>query len=188
MDINISNDDFSIYDPYTTAYIPLGILSLLGLSIGLSVFFIYRFLIITFDPVAFLLLAILLCPWVYVFVEASQNGLIERLIIRLKIDSSGIHCHKLGHKQFSIVWDEIHVYGILDSSFSYVEKKIIFFSLDKQEHMPKNSKEVNKISPRRIILQYRDGVWTALACYLPSDMKRKLDYSLKRNEGCFHKR
>lgn len=179
---------FSIYDPYTTVVLPIGILLLCGLSIGLSAFFIFKFVISTFNPISLLLIGVLLGPWIYIFIAAYQNGLIERLTIRLAIDSSGIHCYKFGRRQFSFFWDEIHTYGILNSSFSYADKKILLFSLNKREYAPKNNIEINTVSSERIILQYRNDLWLELRCYMPTDMKAKLDYSLLQNESCFHKR
>ena len=55
-----------LYDKQTTFTVIGGILLMYGLCLGLCGFFVYRFLIRTFDPAVYLLLAIVLCPLIQI--------------------------------------------------------------------------------------------------------------------------
>lgn len=179
---------YSIYDPCTTFLLPIMLALFCALSIGLSIFFLKRFLLHCYDPAVFLLLTVLICPWVYVFVNLHKNGLLLRLLLRLYFDEHGIHCSLFGKEKYMIEWGQIHTFGTLGYSFSWASGMLILFSTDKKELAPKNTVELNQISRKRMIIRYRPEVWEALMEVIPADMREKLNYAFSRKQDCFHKR
>lgn len=179
---------FGIYDQYTTIILPMMLGLFCALSVGLSAFFIKRFLLDSFDPAVFLLLAIVLGPWIFVLIGLRKNGLLLRLFLRFTLDQEGIHCFLWGKEQYRIEWNRIHTFGLMGYSFSYAGGLLLLFSTDKKELAPKNLVEANRISGDRMIIRYRPEVWEALAEVMPADMGEKLDYALSRKQDCFHKR
>lgn len=179
---------YSIYDPYTTFFVPISLALFCTLSIGLSIFFIKRFFLDYYDPSIFLLLAVLICPWIYVLVNLHKNGMLLRLFLRFHVDKYGIHCSLLGKEQYTIEWDSIHTFATLGYSFSWAGGVLIIFSTDKKELAPRNLMEANRVSRERMIIQYRPEIWEALMEAVPDDMRKKLNYAFSRKQDCFHKR
>ena len=177
-----------IYDIFTSLFLPIILTLFFILGIALSLFFIKRFLIERYDPTVFLLIAILLCPWIYIISELIRSGLMLRLLLRMKIDKIGIHCYLFGVKRYTIMWEDVRTYGIIGHSFAYVSKTLILFSLDAKEYAPLNSAGVYKVCENRLIIQYRTDIWDDLMRHMPEDMCKKLTYALSRKQDCFHKR
>ena len=175
---------FGIYDRYTTLFLP-GMLGLFCvLSGGLSVFFIKKFLLDNFDPAVFLLLAILIGPWIFVLTGLWKNGLLLRLLLRFSLDEEGIHCVLPVGGMYDIRWQDIRTFGTLGDFGS----TLLLFSTDKKEIAPKNRQEVHRISRNRMVIRCRPEIWTALAETMPADMREKLQYAIARKQDCFHKR
>lgn len=179
---------FCLYESSISFVLPVLLALLCLLSVALSSFFIKRFLLDSYDPAVYFLLAILIGPWIYVIVSLQRNGLLKRLFLRFSVDESGIHCFLLGKKCYSIDWDNIHTFAVIGFSFSYASGVMIIFSSDKKEYAPRNLREINRISQGRMVIQYRSDVWTALQQFMPTDMCEKLSYAISRNQDCFHKR
>lgn len=188
MNKRISKKNYSIYDSSSSVFFPVMLMLFCVLSIALSGFFVKLFLIDHYDPAVFILFAILLGPWVYVIVRLQRSGLIQRIFLRLCFDKNGIRCFLLGRKRYQIAWEDIHTYGLIDCFFSYVSRSLMIFSTDPKEFAPQNRIEANRISPCRIIIQYRSDVWVALKQVMPADMCEKLDYAISKKQDCFHKR
>lgn len=179
---------FGIYDRYTTFFLPVILGLFCALSVGLSAFFIKRFLLDSFDPAVFLLLAILIGPWIFVLIGLRKNGLLRRLFLRFTLDQEGIHCFLPFGGRYVIRWSEIHTFGTLGYSFSRAGGVLLLFSTDKKELAPKNLMEANRISGDRMIIRYRPEVWEVLMAVMPADMTQMLGYALSRKQDCFHKR
>lgn len=179
---------YSIYDRYTTIVLPVMLGLFCALSVGLSAFFIKRFLLNSFDPAVFLLLAILIGPWIFVWIGLKRNGLLRRLFLRFTLDEAGIHCVLPFGGRYVIRWSEIHTFGTLGFAFSWAGGVMILFSTDKKELAPKNLVEANRVSRDRMIIRYRPEVWEALAEAMPDDMTQMLGHALSRKQDCFHKR
>lgn len=183
-----SNVWYSIYDRCTTWMLLLGLTSMCILALGLSIFFIVRFLVISFDPGVFILLLIIDCPWVIVFVNLLKQGFLLRLLSRIRFAEEGIHIGWFARPATVLRWDEIHTYGIIGYSVAYASKTIIYMSKDRQELAPKSIKEANAISSNRISIECRKEIWFSLLEHMPLDMKRKLSDSLSKERDGFFKR
>lgn len=179
---------FSIYDTYTAVFLPVVLVLLCALSVGVSVFFVKRFLVDDCDPVVFLLLAVLNVPWVYALASMWKSGFMQRLFLRLRIDESGIQGFLFGRKLYELPWADIRTFGVVGFSFSYVSGAHLLFSVQKDEYAPRTLPELNRVCHGRIIVQYRSDVWDALVRVMPTDMGRKLGEALSKKQDCFHKR
>ena len=96
----IYSKKISIYDPYTTWGIILGLTLMYTMTIALTGFFAWKFLIIDCDPSVIILLFVINSPWIVVTVLLSRDKLINRLMLRLAFSSEGIHCFVLGKEKF----------------------------------------------------------------------------------------
>lgn len=179
---------YSIYDGRTTWMLILGLTSMCILALGLSAFFVVRFLVISFDPGVFILLLIIDGPWVIVLANLLKQGFILRLLSRIRFAEEGVHISCFARPATVLRWDEIHTYGITRYSVAYASKTIIYMSKDRQELAPKSIKEANAISSKRISLECREEIWLSLLEYMPLDMKRKLSDSLNKERDGFFKR
>lgn len=184
----IYSKKISIYDPYTTWGIILGLTLMYTMTIALTGFFAWKFLIIDCDPSVIILLFVINSPWIVVTVLLSRDKLINRLMLRLAFSSEGIHCFVLGKEKYTIAWGCIHTYGIIGYSTVYISKEMIFFSTNRKELVAKTLTEANVVSQNRVVVQIRPDSWRTLAKFLPLDMLDKLSYSLSKKEDCFHKR
>lgn len=188
MNTGIRRKKHSIYTPYTTVFLSVMLFLLCILGIVLSIFFIMHFLIDDYDPTVYLLLAILVGPWVFVLASLWKSGFMQRLFLRIHIEEDGIQCFLLGRKLHKFEWADIRTFGVVGFSFSYVSGVYILFSKDKNEYAPKTLPEINMISHSRMIVQYRSEVWDALIQFMPTDMSKKLSDALSKKQDCFHKR
>lgn len=188
MNNRVFSKKYSLYDSSSSVFLPVMLMLFCVLSIALSGFFMKRFLIDDYDPSAYILLALTIGPWAYVIVSLQRNGLLKRLFLRLYFDENGIHCFLLEKKRYLIAWEDIHTYGFTDCSFSYASRSMMIFSTDPKEFVPKNRMEANRISPCRIIIQYRSDVWAVMKQVMPADMCEKLGYAISKKQDCFHKR
>lgn len=180
--------NYSLYESSISYVLPTFLLLLCLLSIVLSCFFIKKFLLDSYDPAVYFLVALMIGPWIYVIIGLQQCGVFKRLFLRFSVDESGIHCYLFGKKQYEIRWDHIHTFGIVGFSFSYVNGIMILFSTDKKEYAPQKITEVNRISKEKMVIQYRADVWDTLTQFMPLDICEKLSYAVSRNQDCFHKR
>lgn len=187
MNADIRRKKYSIYSSYTTVLLPVMLFLLCLLSVVLSIFFIKCFLIEDYDSAVYPLLAILVGPWVFILASMWKSGFMHRLFMRFQIEEDGIQCFLLGIKQYKIEWTDIHTFGVVGFSFSYVSGAYILFSKDKNEYAPRTLPEINTISHRRMIIQYRSDVWDALIRFMPTNMSKRLSDALSKKQDCFHK-
>ena len=184
----IHSKKISIYDPYTTWGLILGLLLMYVIASALSGFFIWKFLITQRDYSVFVLLLVINIPWIWVTILLFQDKLFTRLSLRFGFDEEGIHCFRFGQKLYTIAWESIHTFGVIGYSAVYLSKRMLLFSTDSKETVAKSIPQINNVSQNRVIIQFRPEIWCMLSQCLPKDMFDKLSYSLSREQDCFHKR
>ena len=175
-----------LYDTYSTLFFLGGMLALhLGIGI-LSYFFIYKFLIIAYDPTIIILLLFLLGGIILCDILCARMQMFSRYLIWLSIDETGIFCRKVGVKPWLIQWCDISTYGITGYSLANHSFALMFFSTDAQETY--NEKHIVSINRNRIIIQIRKRSWETIKRYLPLDIKQRLEESMSMHRNCFCKR
>lgn len=173
-----------LYDKSTTYSILGGIVFLHGIILGLCIFWIYRFLIITYDPSVYLLIGGIIGMLVFCDILLHQSHVVGRFLIRCKFDETGIYCYGLGWKSWRINWADVCFYGI--EGFSQYNFGILFISADANEKF--DVKRYADITPLRIVFQVRDEIWQDLERYMPNDMKQKLFACSQKRHDCFYLR
>ena len=167
------------------SYLVVGGLAFLHLlAAGLCAFFVYRFLISSYDPGVYLLLAILVGSMVLCDVGLYQAKVFSRFLTRFKADAEGIHC-RLGLKKWNVLWNDIHVFGIIGFT-PWTGMGIIFLSTDADEKYSR--KKCVSISGKRIVFQAEERIWSEISTYMPDDIKVKLRDSVDNKRDCFYRR
>ena len=151
---------------------------------GLCMFWIYRFLISSYDPSVFLLLALFVGGTVCCDVILYRTQAFSRFLVRFKTDASGIHCFGLGWKRWSILWSDIHVFGVTGFTPS-TGMGIIFLSTDPSEKFSRE--KCVSISRERIVFQADEKIWSKLSIYMPFNIKIKLRNSINEKRDCFYR-
>ena len=156
------------------------------LAIGLSAYFIIHF-VMNGEPSGWVLIPILLGPFIYADVDLIRKHLLGRFFINYQFCADGIHCSGLGWGRFIIPWSSIHTYGYADTSYPTVSFRFFYFSKDPGE-MYSSTKNIAALRKDRLILQHRTDAWEAVKEYMPADMKRNLEDCLRHNRGgCFRR-
>lgn len=158
------------------------------LLFALVIFCVRRFLIETFDPSVFLLLAIIITPFVFITFKFFHDGILKRFLLKCSIDDDGISYSGPLWKSRKINWSEVHTFGVYFYSVSYLSNTMIFFSTDRTELGPKTAKDAAVLSSNRVVIQYREDIWDALSEHMPSDIRKRIDEALRHQCNCFHKR
>ena len=150
----------------------------------LVVFWIYRFLIIDFDPGVFILLGIFIFGTALTDIMICRIQGFSRFLIRCQVDKNGIYCSGIGLGKWTILWKNIHVFGTIGNE-SPGESVLIFLSTDSDE---KYSKEkCASISKNRIVFQSTGTIWKSISEHLPGDIKTKIDNALNGKYDCFYR-
>lgn len=156
------------------------------LAIGLSIFSLIHF-VMKNDPFGWLLIMVLLGPFIFADVEMARKNLLGRFFINYQFCNDGIHCSGLGWGRFIVPWNSIRTYGFADTSYPTVSFRFFYFSKDPGE-MYSNTKNIAVLRKDRLILQHRTDAWEAAKEYMPTDMKRNLEDCLRHNRGgCFRR-
>ncbi len=172
----------SLYDRKASFMVVAGIIFMHGATLVLCAFWIYRFLILTYDPGVFFLLImflgiLILCDW-----QLSRIQGFFRFLIRCNIDHIGIHCSIMGMKKWCIRWCDIRAYGTIGlDNQNYMN--LIFFSTRK--HQSPKPKELIYASEEQIVFQFRQGIWVTLKQYMPTDMSGNIQKSLDAGHDRF---
>jgi len=175
---------FPLYSNYTTYFI-LGGLGVGHLcSLGLSIHFYSRY---CQDGDVSWFLGIFMVLGLWVAIDLYGYKMLRRFLLFCSFDSQGIHYRGLLWRQEIIPWDDIHAYGTASNSYSYVSCSIIFLSTDAQEHI-QDPKQLFVVNDSRLIFEIRKDLIDALFCYMPEDMKKKLQYVISRKENSFFRR
>lgn len=174
-----------IYNKKMTYFVTSGLALFHLLVVGLCIYWSYTFLIASFDPSVFPLLALFIGMTVLLDVITSRNQAVSRFFVRFKTDANGIHCAGLGWKKWSIFWADIHVFGVLGYTPD-TGMGIIFLSTDQNE---KYSREkCVSISRQRIVFEADERIWKELSLHMPSDIMSKLRNSIDKKQDCYCRR
>ncbi len=172
----------SLYDRYTTYFILLGMLFANILGFGLGCFFIYKFLILSFDPLVFILIIMIPGGIIFCDVLLIRSRFYGRLLLRCKITPHGIACRGLGWRPFVLPWNEIRVYGIYGYSLAQHPYAIAFFSTNPEERYI--GKQLAKVDYSRVVFQIRPEVIRALEAHMPDDIKKRFTDSIRCKQDC----
>ena len=173
---------YCLYDTFSTYYILGGLLFMYAGCVGICVD-----LAIKRDEMFFMACIMFLVPAFIIMPILGRSGqLFSRYMIRCRFTEEGIMVFNPIWKRFTIRWADIHTYGMFNSSYSYVSMDLIFLSMDGTElDIPKQRARISK---QRLVFQHRDDLWPALSEYLPADMKKHLEESMRTGRGCYVRR
>ena len=152
------------------------------LTFSLIAFFVKRFLIDSYDPTVFALIAFLLIAPTFLAIEMHRERFLRRFFLQYRFSEKGIACQGIGWGRFFIAWQAIRTYGVFGST---PNRGFLFFSLDPKELVMENMLILRK---DRLILEYRQDAWEAAFAYMPADMKKRLEDALSHNYQGFFKR
>ena len=150
----------------------------------LSIFWIYRFLIIDFDPGVFVLLGIFVFGTTITDIMLCRIQGFSRFLIRCRVEKNGIYCSRIGLGKWTILWKDIHVFGTIGSALPG-NVVLIFLSTDTGEKYSKEN--CVRISQKRIVFQSTATIWKSISEYLPGDIKTKIDNALNGKYDCFYR-
>ena len=168
----------NIYSFRANYPIILGIPIMHLLILSLSFFFTKRFIVESYDPVAIILLIILLGPLVYVDLGLYRLKIYHRCFMKCKVNEAGIFCYGFGIKAWHIAWEDIHTYGITGYDTPNQPYALVFFSKIIQE---KNDlKQKIQINNQRIVIQMREEAWAALRPHMPTDMEKRISNAMAK--------
>ena len=178
----------SLYDPSTTWFILGGMGMLYGLSIGLCVFFVKRFI---FESLAVdwmvlpLLMVFLIPPFVIIPILSRKERAIGRYLLRCRFTPEGIHCGGLFWKPFQIPWEKIRTYGLQGAGYAHASMGLLFFSTE-NEYFRKE--RITHISQSRIVFQLREEIVPPLLEFMPQDMKSRLEPAIREPKEIYIQR
>lgn len=172
-----------LFNKKDTFIVVWGMLFLHALCVGLCVFFVYQFIVVTYDSGVFALLFILIGGLTLIDVMCYRIQAVSRFLVRCSIDEKGIHCVCLGRKKWSIFWKDIRIAGIIGYATTGIG--LIFLSIDKNEKYNKTT--CIKISNKRIVFQAEERIWAKFSENMPGNMKLKLQRSMEEKRDCYYR-
>lgn len=166
-------------------YLIIGGLASYHLLIGvLFAFWIGRFLVQSYDPSVFLLLALFSGITILCDILVWKAQVIHMFLVRCRVDNIGIHCHMLGLKKWSILWSDIRIFGVAGHADS-TQARILFF--DSNNKAAIQHKSLHYVTDKHIIFEFDASKWALLSCHMPDGMRKKLQYALDRGRDCYHR-
>lgn len=154
-------------------------------TLSLCTFWVYKFLVVSYNPDAYFLILLFLAGIVVLDFYAARKRAFSRFLIRCSTNASGITCRQLGRKSWTIHWNEICTYGTTGYSFKGANCKIVFFSTNSNESGEKSN--LFEISKGRIIFEIRPALIDELGPYLPVEMKRNLSIAIRESRNSFYR-
>ena len=183
---------YCLYEPSTTWFILGGMGMLYGLSLGLCVFFVRRFVfesLVATGAVDWtvipLLMVFLLPPFVVIPILSRKERAIGRYLLRCRFTPEGIHCGGLFWKSFLIPWDKIRTYGLQVAGYAHVSMGLLFFSTEREYY---KKERIAHISGSRIVLQLREEIVSPLLEFMPQDMKIRLEPAIRESKDIYIQR
>ena len=183
---------YCLYEPSTTWFVLGGMGMLYGLSLGLCVFFVRRFVfesLVAAGAVDWtvipLLMVFLLPPFVVIPILSRKERAIGRYFLRCSFTPEGIHCGGLFWKQFVIPWEKIRTYGLQGAGYAHVSMGLLFFSTEKELF---KKERIARISGSRIVLQLREEIVSPLLEFMPQDMKSRLEPAIRESREVYIQR
>ena len=173
-----------LYDKKTTYMVNGGIAFFHILIAILCTFTINKFLILSYNPSAYILLLLLIsCVLIPDILAIPLQGF-SRFWVRYKVNESGILCYGFGWKKWRIEWNKICTYGIVGYADN-PKMVMIFISVDPSEKFDRHT--VYLLTDKRVILQVNQRNWGALNQYMPDKMKNRLAKAIQNKEDCFYR-
>lgn len=164
--------------------IMFGIPLLHALVLGLCAFFVDRFLMKTYDPVAWLLLLLFLGSLLLCDILLYRYQLFHRCYLKFQMDHSKIQWYIIKSHMHQLEWDEVRVFGVMGYD-EYQPAGFIYFSAN--EHESNSVEQRMQLNNQRIVIEVRPEVIHLLKQYLPSDMQRIIK-ALENKQTCFYRR
>ena len=174
---------YLLFDKKITYMVVCGMLFYHVLVVGLCSFWIYRFLIQTYDPSFFLLLAMFFAMTIVCDVLLYRVQGLRRLLIRVKGDERGIQC-VIFRKKWHISWNDIHIFGVFGFS-EQTSMPLAFLSCNAQEKYHRSKLAV--VSTNRLVFQIGHTGWTHICQFMPQDMKNKFEKAIYAKQDCFYR-
>lgn len=174
-----------LYNKKIMYYVIGGLVFLHLLCLCLSLFFIHRYIFVSFDPTVFVLLTILLgCP-IIVDIVSIRTQAISRFFVRCAFTNEGVVCYGPGLGKWCVEWNKICFYGIAGWSLPY-GMPIVFLSTDSSEKYDKN--RFTYLTKRRVVFEVREDIMLKLRFYMPIDMINRLQASVDNKKDCFYRK
>lgn len=174
---------FSLFNKKDTYLVVGGMVFYHLIVLVLCSFWIYRFIIVSYDPDVFVLLALFFFGTILCDILLSKVQGFSRFLIRCVVDKQGFHCQNCFGKSWKLNWADVQSYGLqcVYSDFSY---NLLYFSRDK--HV--KSLDFSDISSDRISFQIDFIRWDAIKWFIPSDIRNNIQTAIDSKKSCFFSR
>lgn len=131
-------------------------------------------------------LLLLLAPFLVIPYIIWKYRIMARYLMRCRFDYVGIRCFYPLWGRFSLNWEDVRTYGLINSSAGYKSMVLVFLSTDPHEMYDRQ--KIYEISKKRLVFEYRPGFWEAFVEFMPNDIRKRLDESMSSGRGCYVKR
>ena len=174
----------SIYDKKTSYAVIGGLAGLHILVATLCGFWIYRFLIISYDPSVFVLLALFAGMTILCDVLVFKIQIVQMCLTRCYLNQTGVYSSILGIKRWSLLWDDICFFGI-EGYATGTGMVILFFSCDAKGFSKKQ--DMFRLSDKQVFFQISKDRWNRICQHIPPHMQKKLQKSFEREQDCYYR-
>lgn len=156
------------------------------LILGLSVFFINKFFITSYDPTAYILLFLLFSMLISYHVALLRVQAYQRCFYRFRMDSTGIECYDCFGVHIKMKWDEIRTYGVTGHDHLETHYTFIFFS--KIANEPCDAGQMTTINRDRFVMEASTKSVNYLKSKLPEEFLKHIIPALERKPDVIHRR
>ena len=185
--MKINSKKFLLYDRSTVGTIYGGLGFLFAIYVGLTAFFISRFLS-DHKGDWIVVVVFLLAVWLVMVLTSLKGNAWRKYGLRCEVDASGIRCSGLFWKPFFLPWQELHTCGFFVYQVSIAYKEIMLFALDRNLPAPKSVEEINAVSKDCIAVEYRREAWEAMEAYMPEDLRKRFEEAHAKQRNAFFRR
>lgn len=166
----------TLYSPYITWTILIGVLGLYIATCGMMLYFALRF-----HMDAFALDTLLSVPLIIIAVELHRHKFsLRRFLLHCVFSSYGICCKGFLWKQFVIAWKDIRFYG-MEHSLPNSDTWLIYFSC--APIAPREKADIIVVDRSHLVFEYRDSLWADMAPYVPPEMRKNLEWAIRQKKA-----
>jgi len=174
-----------LYNKQTTFLVVSGYIFMHMLILGLSSFFVYRFITDGYDSGWIVLILMFMFMLLVVDIQLSKFQIFSRFWVRCDFDSTGICCRCFLKNKWNIAWQNICVFGTIGYTPN-TGMGIIFLSCDQNEKYERE--KCILISEKRIVFEANQYIWAKLSEFMPSDIRYKLESAIHSGRDCWYRR
>ena len=165
----------TINDKYSNYVLMIEYPALCAVILCIMGFFIYKFIIVGYDPQVFWLLGFIFAGFITLLAMEFSNQLVRKTFVRCEFDKTGITCSGFLWKKWKVRWDDICLYGVFGNAPNSKTFSFVYFSTDKNEKFHK--KKTLRLNNKRILFQIREDLWHPMEEFMPKEIKQNIKYA-----------